>query len=66
MLLNDNKKVLLEVKSKLEDARDILNKQNISQFCLTGNCPFKVQMSARCLIGVLEEVCYSIDEKIED
>lgn len=66
MKLNDNKKVLLEVKSKLENVREILNKQDCDMVCLVDSCPFKINLSGRCLIGVLEEVCYDIGDKLNN
>ncbi len=66
MLLNDNKEILSEVKSKLKDISYILNKQDCDMVCLVGSCPFKINLSGRCLIGVLEEVCYDISNKLDD
>lgn len=64
MKLNDNKELLSEVKSKLENVRDLLSEQDCDLLCLVDSCPFKINLSNRCLIGVLEEICHDINDKL--
>ncbi|HSQ87969.1 hypothetical protein [Romboutsia sp.] len=64
MLLNDDKDMLKEANSKLKDIHNILKEYDCDMICQHSYCPFKINLSNRCLIGVLEEVSEGIEFEV--
>lgn len=55
MKYKDNKEFLESVNFKLDEVLKLEKQFECNMYCMEGSCPFRVNLSNRCLIEVLKE-----------